>query len=104
MLVCALSLRKLHTGPRVQRAPGIPCALRPARAKRSGKSRARGAARTPRRACSFADRSFVLARRKQGSRHARAIAPPELTRGRAVIRRLSVSINFLPFSKRSVHR
>ena len=27
MLVCAFLVRKLHTGPRVQRAPGLPCAL-----------------------------------------------------------------------------
>ena len=27
MLVCAFVMRKLHTGPRVQRAPGLPCAL-----------------------------------------------------------------------------
>ena len=45
MLVCALSC-PLHTGPRVQRAPGIPCALSLPRAKRSGKPRARCAART----------------------------------------------------------
>jgi hypothetical protein len=28
MLVCAILMRRLHTRPRVQRAPGLPCALR----------------------------------------------------------------------------
>ena len=45
MLVCAL-LSILHARPRVQRAPGFPCALFSPRAERVGKTRATCAARS----------------------------------------------------------
>ncbi len=46
-------LRNVHTRPRVQRAPGLPCALGPKRARNSSKPRAQHAARTRSHICSL---------------------------------------------------
>src|SRR5216683_3056577 len=45
MLVCAFSCATLHTRPRVQRAPGFPCALFDSRGTTIATARARRAAR-----------------------------------------------------------
>ena len=63
---CAIFLSTLHTGPRVQRASGIPCSLLGGRTKR--KPRAPSAARMRMCACCLTFESWIVVPDKRASR------------------------------------